>query len=256
MWLPKLRHRVLSTSNHHVVEVGWLLQTEQAGFIWDAPRLFKRTEPPPEHSKSVGFCPSVIDGETRIFEVPCPFDLHLRIKINDSGEAKLIDAAQDKSSVEPRSLAQIALVPTRKEWRHPNRPILQIRAPYTFVADETVYLTQLPPFLHYREPQWPGVFIGGRIPIHVWPRPLNWAFEWYDTNKDLVLSRGEPWFYVRFETSDPSRHVRLVEAQITPEVRTYLAGINGVVKYVNKSFSLFGIAQQRRPERLLVPFRK
>ncbi len=256
MLLPKFRRLTTAAPKNHVAEVGWFLQTEHANFLWYSPKAFKHAEPPPEHSKSVAFCPSVIDHESRLFEVPCPFDLHLRLKLDDRGEATLVDVAGEKSGMEPRSLAQITVVAGRKEWRHPKRPIFQIRTPYTFLADEAVYLTQLPPILHYREPAWPGVFIGGRIPIKVWPRPLNWAFEWHDITKDLVFVRGEPWFYVRFEMPDASRHARLVEAQVTPELRKYVAGINGVVKYVNKTFSLFSIAEQRRPDRLLCPVQR
>jgi hypothetical protein len=133
--------------------------------------------------------------------------------------------------------------------------MLQIQTPYRFLSDETVYLTQLPPFLHYRDPQLPGLFVGGRLPIQIWPRKLNWAFEWYDTQKDLILTRGEPWFYVRFETPDPSQPVRVFEAELTPDLSEYIAGLNGVVKYVNRTFSLFPVAQQRRPQKLLVPRR-
>jgi hypothetical protein len=251
MFFHKNGHKVRAARNR-VVDVGWVLQIEQASFIWDAPRPFKHSEPPPEHSKSVAFCPAVIDHETRLFEVLCPFDLRLRMNIDEKGEANLIDLAGSRSSMDPRALAQITIVAGRKEWRHPNRPIFQIRTPYTFVSDEAVHMTQLPPLLHYREPRWPGLVIGGRVPIDVWPRSLNWAFEWYDLEKELTLVRGEPWFYVRFETPDAKGHARLIEAQMTPQLRTYLSGINGVVKYVNRSFSLFSIAQRRRPERLLV----
>jgi len=139
------------------------------------------------------------------------------------------------------------------EWRHPNRPVLQIMTPYLFVADEVVYMTQLPPFCHFRATPWPGLLIGGRFPIHIWPRALMWAFEWHEPSKDLVVRRGEPWFYLRFETEDPSRPVRLVEAQMTPELQEYSSGALAVTNYVNRTFSLFNTARERRPERLLVP---
>jgi hypothetical protein len=113
-------------------------------------------------------------------------------------------------------------------------------------------MTQLPPFLHYRDPALPGVMIGGRMPIDVWPRVLMWAFEWFDTSKDLILRRGEPWFYTRFELPNPSQRVRLVEAQLTPELKQYFNGLNGVANYVKQTFSLFSIARQRRPKQLLV----
>ena len=112
-------------------------------------------------------------------------------------------------------------------------------------------MTQTPPFNHYRDPPWPGLEIGGRFPIHVWPRSLMWAFDWWDPSKDLILKRGEPWFYVRFETDNPRRPVRLVEAEMTPELREYCNGLDGITNYVNQTFQLFDAAEQRRPKTLL-----
>ena len=101
----------------------------------------------------------------------------------------------------------------------PTGRFLQLTTPYVFLADEPVYMTQLPPICHYRNPPWPGVLIGGRLPINIWPRPMMWAFEWYEPKQDLILRRGEPWFYVRFETEDPSRPLRLIEAEMTPQLK-------------------------------------
>jgi hypothetical protein len=94
--------------------------------------------------------------------------------------------------------------------------------------------------------------IGGRLPIDVGPRHMMWAFEWYDPAQDLVLQRNEPWFYLRFETEDPARPVRLVEAEMTPELKEYLAGLTAVTNYVSRTFSLFSVARERRPKTLLV----
>ena len=115
---------------------------------------------------------------------------------------------------------------SRSEWRHPDRPIVQFVTPYIFVADEPVYIAQFPPFTGYHMNEWPGVLIGGRFPIHIWLRQMMWGFEWFDTKKPLSLRRGDPWFYVRFEATDPSRPVRLVEAEWTPEMREYQKGVD------------------------------
>ena len=72
-------------------------------------------------------------------------------------------------------------------------------------------------------------------------------------SRNLILRRGEPWFYVRFETEDPSRPVRLIEAEMTPQLKEYVGGLNAVTNYVNRTFSLFSTARERRPKRLLVP---
>lgn len=235
-----------------VVDVGWILDTEKAGFIWEAPRKLSRPTGKATHAKGVSFCPAVNDHEARIFEVPCPIDIALRYTTNGE-EPGLINLAGDQSSIRPKHLNQMFVIVNKKEWRDPNRPILQFMTPYTFLADEPVFINQHPPFYHYPQNPWPGLLIGGRFPIDVWPRGLVWAFEWYDTSKDLIIKRGEPWFYASFETQDPSRRIRLIEAENTPQLQEYMNGIKGVTNYVSRTFSLFSTAKERRPKTLLVP---
>ena len=78
-----------------------------------------------------------------------------------------------------------------------------------------------------------------------------WAFEWHQTEKDLVLRRGEPLFYVQFETHDPARAVQLVEAARTAELMGYMNELAAVTNYVNQTFSLFEAAERLRPIKLL-----
>lgn len=234
-------------------EIGWVIHADKAGFIWDEPKKLLREPASSLHPKSVRYCPAVLEHEARLFEIVCPVSMSLRVNLGSAKEPPtLINAAGDKSEIRPKHLGQMVTLVSRKEWRHPERPILQIVTPYLFLADEAVYMTQLPPICHYRSPSLPGVMIGGRFPIHIWPRALMWAFEWYDAKQDLVLRRGEPWFYVRFESQDPSRPVRLVEAEMTPQLEEFLKGVTSVTNYMNRTFSLFATARARRPKRLLV----
>ena len=119
------------------------------------------------------------------------------------------------------------------------------------ISDEPVYMSQLAPFMHYATPPWPGTIFGGRFPIDVWPRPLMWAFEWHDIKKPLVLKRGDPLFYVHFETRNPARPIQLVEAELTDGLKSYIDHISGAVNYVDQTFSLFEAATRVRPEKLL-----
>jgi len=155
-----------------------------------------------------------------------------------------------------RQLDRVMVLMDQDEWRHPERPLIQLPLPYIFVADEPVYMTQLPPFLYYQKDPLPGMMLAGRFPIHIWPRPLMWAFEWHDPSRPLVLRRGEPLFYVQMETSPQSRSVQLVEAEPTEALMEYLDQLSGVVNYVNQTFSLFQAAEKRRPHRLLSPLER
>jgi hypothetical protein len=233
--------------------VGWLLQTDKASFIWDAPRKLSRSGGKTTHAKGVSFCPAVIDFEARYFEIPCPVDVELRFVLEDGKRPAVVIAAGSEATIRPKHLSSMLTIVKRDEWRHPNRPLIQFLTPYLFVTDEPVYMSQLSPFGHYFKTPLPGVMICGRMPIHIWPRPLMWAFEWYDTTKPLVLKRGEPWFYLHFETNDPTRRVRVIEADMTPALSEYLSGLTGVTNYVNRTYSLFRIAEERRPKQLLFP---
>jgi hypothetical protein len=248
-WFSRLKAtKALSRS----VDVGWALDTDKASFIWDAPRRLSNDSPPATHAKSVAFCPAMVDHESRIYEIPCPIDVQLRLATDPrTNQTVLANAAGDQATIRNKALGQMAVLVNRREWRHPDRPIVQLATPYVFVADEPVYMTQMPPFSYVRSPPLPGVIIGGRMPIHIWPRHMMWAFEWYDPKQTIDLKRGEPWFYVRFETVDPSRPVRLSEADMAPPLKEYLAGMSAVTNYVNRTFTLFKTAQQRRPKQLL-----
>jgi hypothetical protein len=241
-----------------VCEVGWLVDADKAGFVYGSPRALGRRRPPQpsDNPKAVTRCPAIHDVEARTFEVPCPVDLRLKLRQGDDGTLQVAAAGEGQQSLNRQHLAKMVFLLQRERWRDLKRPVVQISAPYRFVADEPVWMTQLPAYDHYRPAPnpgpLPGLLIGGRFPVDVWPRALMWAFEWHDIGRELVLRRGEPWFYVRFEPVDPARPVRLVEARMTEELRAYCNGLDGVTNYVNQTFQLFAEARKRRPARLLV----
>ncbi len=235
------------------VRIGWLLTEDKGGVIYDPPERLRSVEMNRKHAKSASRCPAVINLESRYFEVKCPFDLHLKFARDKDGKPALRNMLSDASPVRANKLSSLLHVTSEKEWRYPDRPTVQLKLPYLFLADEPVYMSQVAPFLHYRKQALPGTIFGGRFPVNVWPRPLMWAFEWQDTDQDIVLQRGEPLFYCLFETTPQDRSVQMVEAERTPELLEYLDLISGAVNYVNQTFSLFKAAEARRPERLIAP---
>lgn len=235
------------------VKVGWLLEREKGGVLFEDPERVRSVEQNRDHAKSASRCPAVLNIESRYFQVKCPYDLRLRFTRDKDGRPGLVNALGDRSPVRGKKLREVLNLVDESEWRYPDRPTLQILTPYVFLADEPVYLNQLPPFFHHFKEPWPGTLFCGRFPAHIWPRQMVWAFEWTDTSADLVLNRGEPWFYVMFETLPQDRPVQLLEAEETPELRAYLNEISGAVNYVGQTFSLFKTAESRRPERLFSP---
>jgi hypothetical protein len=235
------------------VRIGWLLQENKAGVLYDDPERIRSADMNKEHAKSASRCPAVLNQESRYFAIKCPFNIHIAFERDASGKAVLKNRLGAQSPVRANKLGQMVTLVAEPEWRYKDRPTIQIKTPYLFIADEPVYLNQFPPFMHYLPVAWPGTLFGGRFPIHVWPRPLMWAFEWHDVSKDLVLRRGDPWFYVGFETLPSDRPISLVQAQMTPELAAYTEQISGAVSFVNQTFSLFKTAEKRRPKTLVKP---
>ncbi|MDP5366364.1 MAG: hypothetical protein NWT12_08740 [Paracoccaceae bacterium] len=235
------------------IMVGWFLTSDKGAVLYDPPERLTSRQTHKAHAKSAARCPAVVQMESRYFVVKCPFDLNIGFKRDDQGKAVLVNLAGGASPVRGSKLGQILTLVNEGEWRYPDRPTVQMALPYCFIADEVLYLTQLGTFAHYRADPLPGTIFGGRFPINIWPRPLMWAFEWHDTQKPLVLRRGEPLFYCQFEASAPDRAIQLVEAERTPELDAYMEKLSGVVNYVNQTFSLFQTAQSMRPTSLLTP---
>lgn len=233
------------------VTVGWMVSAAKSSVIFSPPKLFSRNDPKATSSKSVQHCPAAIDFDRRHFVVPVPVDLTLHFERQQDGTLSLKDANGEKSGMRENGLRELLLLGPQNEWRHPERPLIQILSPYIFIADDPCFVVQTAPYLDYFKEPRPGVQMGGRFPIHIWPRPVSWGFEWYDISKPLVLKRGEPWFYVRFETENPSARIRLVEQEKTKELDEYINNISDVTRYVNQTYSLFSEAQRMRPDTLV-----
>lgn len=235
------------------VQVGWFLNEQRGGIIYDAPERVRSVEMSREHAKSASRCPAIINMESRYFMVKCPFDIHIGFARDDKGKPVLRNLAGTKSSIRVSKLGEKLHITSEVEWRNKGIPTIQLSLPYVFISDEPVYATQLSPFMHYNKDPLPGTIFGGRFPINVWPRPLMWAFEWYEPEKPIKIKRGDPLFYMTFETQSPERPITVTETELTPELNDYMDLISGAVNYVNQTFSLFEAAEKRRPETLLKP---
>lgn len=235
------------------VTVGWFLADKKASIIYDAPERVRSVEMNRDHAKSASRCPAVINMESRYFMVKCPFDIHIGFARDEKGKPVLRNLAGTQSAIRASKLGDKLHLTPEVEWRKKGVPTIQLSLPYVFIADEPVYASQISPFMHYTKDPLPGTIFGGRFPINVWPRPLMWAFEWHEPEKPIRIKRGDPLFYMTFETMSPERSIVVTETELTPELQDYMDMISGAVNYVNQTFSLFEEAEARRPQTLLKP---
>jgi hypothetical protein len=238
------------------VTVGWFMNQTKGSIVFYPPERVRSADKNKTHAKSASRCPAVINLESRYFMIRCPYDLNLAFVRDKDGKPGLRNLNGDMSGIRANKLREKIHIAAEQEWRYAGIPTIQLELPYVFIADEPVYVSQLSPFMHYQRDPLPGTIFGGRFPINVWPRPLMWAFEWHDQDKPLKIGRGDPLFYVGFETLPQDRGVTVVETEVTPALTEYMEMISGAVNYVNQTFSLFAAAEERRPETLITPIRR
>lgn len=232
------------------VDVGWCIDEPLGAFVFPKPEPLFKKRSTALSNRAVQACPAVNELERDLYVVTNPFDLRLRcIKRQDCFDLHVVE---DGTRIDDDLIPKFVVLMHPKLWRASSFPTIQIKIPYFFLCDEPCYMTQTPPYMSNTFRKWPGVLISGRFPINIWPRILNWAFEWTDLSQDLILRRGDPLCYFYFETGHLRTKVNMCEIENTPELREYRQGISGVPKYMSNTFSLFETALERRPRNLMV----
>ena len=172
------------------VDIGWYIDQSFGAFAFPDPVPVKSDRVKALSERAVQACPAVNEFERRLFEVRCPYHLHLELEKNaDTYDLYVTDS---KTRLDTDLVSKFVTLMEPRIWRNPNIPVVQISSPYIFLCDETCFLSQLPPFLGQRHLNWPGILISGRFDIKNWLRPLNWAFEWTDPSRPLNLKQNEP----------------------------------------------------------------
>lgn len=231
------------------VDVGWYIDEPQAKFVFFEPTPLTRRRQKPLSNRAVQACPAINELERDYFLIQNPFDIRLRcLKNGDKFDLHVVD---EGTRIDFDLVSRFVYLMEPNLWRSPSRPVIQIKVPYFFVADEACYMTMLAPYMSKSMVDWPGTFVGGRLPISIWPRTLNWAFEWTNLDCDLKLRRGDDLCYLYFETTSLRSRVTLHEIDYTEELAEYRRGISSVPKYMSNTFSLFETALERRPKNLV-----
>ena len=233
-----------------VKKVGWFIEENiPATFIFPEPKPVKNSREAPLSNRAVQACPAVNEYERDLYVLKSAFDLRLRcIKRQDAFDLHVVD---DGTRIDEDLVARFVFLMKPDLWRQSDKPVIQLRLPYFFLSDKPCFMTQTAPHMSQSILKWPGLMISGRFPINIWPRILNWAFEWHDLEKDVVIRRNDPLCYLYFETEHLRSNPNLFEIENTPELQEYRAGLAAVPKFMSNTFSLFETALERRPKELL-----
>ncbi len=219
-----------------IVDIGWINTWPQAAFAFPRPRLLDDDR-----------LPTSLRG--RMVELYSPIDAVLRYAPNSPQGCVLVEG----SGLRQAGFEGLVTSFAEGARRRADVSVVQIALNTVFVTDEHCTVSLMPAFLADGPRHWPGPLVAGRFPFRDWPRPLNLAIEWEDTDRDWVLKRGEPVAYVSFDLPDPYAKVRLVEASATPALSRHRRAIDGVATIGRDVRPMIERAGHHRPARLLEP---
>lgn len=250
-----------------MIDIGWIntLESEilqryegpgyaMSPYFADDPELFKRI---PNNKKATfkkffTHCPAHIQFNQNMYVIRAPLDIAL--EVHREGPDGFWDCIpkDNKWTMSPDALRKYVMFEGVPEARVDlDKPHLQIRTPYTFYADEPVTM-QLLPVINTYEFNPPGITICGEFDIHAWHRPVQWGFEWWDTDKPLIIKKGQPLYYVKFIVNrDPTEKVRLVRLKANDNTVKPILRANNVSHFISRTFDLFNIAKRYRPKKFI-----
>jgi len=231
------------------VDIGWFIEENKGKFVFFEPQPLFKSRERAISQRAVQACPAVNELERDYYVIKCPFDIRLRCsKRENEYELHIVE---DGTRIDDDLISEYVFLMQPNLWRSKSKPVIQIKVPYFFLCDEPCYMTMLAPYMSSDTFKWPGTMVGGRLPINIWPRILNFAFEWSDLDQDLILRRGHDLCYLYFETKNLRTKPNLFELENTAELQEFRAGLSSTPKYMSNTFSLFETALKRRPKTLL-----
>lgn len=238
-------------ANTQPVPIGYCLADPSGGFAFQPPRTVFSERQKPLGLRSVQNCPAVNALERQLVEMPSP--IGIRITMGAENGQPTLNINPQGTFIQPEAIGKVLSMEPPDRWRHPKKPVIQIKLPLFFVTDEPCIATQVPPFLGPQMRRWPGTMIAGRWPITHWPQNLTWSFEWDTPGEELTIRQGEPLCYFLFEFNHPEKRPDMVEAALTPELDEFRQGMQELHHITGEMAEVMDQAKARRPSRLLVP---
>lgn len=221
-----------------MVKIGWFVDSSfpPLELLCETPEPLELLK---ENSAAYKYCPAVNRYCSNTFVVKSPYSITLSFN-NGNIEMK-------SSSFMPALKDEILLPEKVAHWRNPISPLFQMNIYQGFVADEEVWMEVSMPSLDSKSRSLPGRIIPGEFDIFSWQRRISYSFEWLDTEKDFILEKGDPLYYVRFRSKRPEDTFQVVRIEETPELRKAIDRCtDSKLYYVNKSWSLMKINRKLR----------
>lgn len=151
-----------------------------------------------ERNKDVRYlkCPAVKDYYKNTFVIRSPIDLTFEIKRNEMGIKYCVTHNYNQDFFNNF---------VHERFTENTVPMLSMEfASYIFYSDKSVLAEQTHPSLsmHNSEVARKTSIICGTFDVSKWIRPFTYSFEVVDCKSPIEIKRGDPLYYVRFNTKE------------------------------------------------------
>lgn len=214
-------------------KIGWCFDKDEGVAVYKEPVPVSKLiiSQKDNTGKGVSHCPATNDFNSRTFTILSPYTFRIRAQTVNK-QLDFFPVYPDTEASEQVIKNDIRFQP-RTLWRDAKYPILQLTLPYVFFSNESVYINQIEPNRFTGEKNWS--LIQGRFDISRWQRPINWAIEWTNTNRDILIKKGDPLCQIIFETLCPENSISLIKVERNDELQRAIKRTLGVTSKIKNT---------------------
>lgn len=231
------------------IKIGWTTSYDWWDLVSDIPERFQFSD---EIKGAPKFCPATQLYYNNTFVIRSPFSVKLKCEIGPKSCLVVPEFGADMG-IDRDLYNRLFMSHPTPDLADPKKPVVQYLVEQIFVSDTPdVWIESVPAHFHYKENPWPVRTYSGSFNIYDWQRPLNWAFEWMNPEKEIVIKRGDPLIYVRFHSKILNAKYELVRIDKSSDLKASLARADFASKKLRGvGFKLFERARTIRPKKFI-----
>ena len=176
-----------------------------------------------ERTKNISYlkCPAFNNLYKNTYVIKSPFDV--KFMVSNTPEGKLITAIYKDEDFEKAFLSD-------RNAENSTFSMMSYGISYLFYSKQSVEMEICQPHMsaHISPTIRNMSVVCGKFDISKWIRPTDFAFEIIDDTQILEFRRGDPLFYVRFNTDDK---VNLIRSEINDDILNLIKSQISIKKY-------------------------
>jgi len=167
-------------------------------------------------------CPAYIEYYKNVYVIKSPIDITFNITQDISADSKYIQIKEYNQEFFDNYIFV-------RDAKHNSKTLITYNIQYLFYSDEEVDIEVLNAFEHKSDFINNVSVVQGKFDISKWIRPVECAFTVHDDNKEMKIKRGDPLYYVRFNTN---KNIKLNKVEYTKEVEDIVESLLQVKNFL------------------------